>query len=174
MRMSPWRYVMMRMSLWGYVMMWISPWGYDANVFTRHRCNNQEFLLFSNQCFLWAWSQNIFQNLTYSFQMSFSVYSGGLDCPVHHFCPQKKFYFDLRFSQNWWSLLEFSEWDINLGSNDLVWKDLFPQVGWEKGECFFSRPFREIKILWKSAVLKNNSFFVPEYDDLIKHQDLPW
>ena len=66
----------------------------------------------------------------------------------------KKSYFDLRFSQSWWSLLEFSEWDINLGSNDLVWKDLFPQVGWENGECVFLRPFLEIKILWKSAVFK--------------------
>ena len=110
-QMSPWRYAMMPVSPWGYAMMQVSSWGYamiqvflwgyammrmplwryDANAFTQHRCKNQEFLLFPNRGFLGAWSQNIFQNLTYSFQMAFFVYSGGLDCPMHHSCSKKSF-----------------------------------------------------------------------------------
>ena len=31
----------------------------------------------------------------------FFVYPEGLECPVHHSCPKKRIYFDLRFPESW-------------------------------------------------------------------------
>ena len=73
-------------------------------------------------------------------------------------CPKQKTLFWLKAPKKWWSLLEIFEWDINLGSDDLAQKGLFPQFGWEKGCHIFKAFFLETRIIWKSDILKDSFF----------------
>ena len=73
--------------------------------------------------------------------------------------------FDLKLPKDWWSLLEISEWGIDLESDDLA-QDLFSQFGWAKRWCISKAFFLEKWILWKSSILKRFIFVVPEYGNL--------
>ena len=59
--------------------------------------------------------------------------------------------------KNLWSLSEIPKWGVDLKSDDLAWKDLFPQFSWTKGvACFHG--FLEKWILWKSSIFKKIHF----------------
>ena len=51
--------------------------------------------------------------------------------------------FDLRLPKNWWSLLEISEWGIDLESDDLAQKiyfhNLIERKKWHISKAFFEK-----------------------------------
>ena len=61
------------------------------------------------------------------------------------------FFFDLRLLKNWWSLLEISEWGIDLKFDDLAQKiyfhNLVKQKGWHISEAFS----------WKNKFFENQA-----------------
>ena len=68
------------------------------------------------------------------------------------------FFFYLRLPKNWWSLLEISEWDIDLEFDDLAQQIYFHNLVQQKGGTF-SRPFSGKMNSLKIKHLKNIHFF---------------
>ena len=172
---APCGYVMMQMPFCGCAMMQMPPCGYVTMqiLFTWRKCNlTKNFFYFANRGFLRAWNQNTFKT-RFIFFKDYSFYSNEAWMFNASFLPKNMFYVDLGFPKKWLSLLEISEWGINLRSSDLVQKDLFSRFDLRKGVAHFQSLFLETRILCKIKPLKKIHFAIPEYDDLIKHQD-PW
>ena len=76
----------------------------------------QKFPLFSKQSFLSAWNQNILK--------------------TWFIIQEKSSSFWLKAPKKWWSLLEISEWGIDLESDDLAQKIYFHNLVEQKGGTF--------------------------------------
>ena len=110
------------------VFLWVY---HDMNALTQTQFI-QKFPLFPKRGFLNAWNQNILK--------------------AWFIIPEKSsFFFDLRLLKNWWSLLEISEWGIDLESDDLAqeiyFHSLVEQKGWHVFKAF----------LWKNEFFKNQA-----------------
>ena len=98
------------------------------------KCNlTKNFFYFSSRDFLEAWNQNAF-NTRFIFLKDYSfLFRWDLNAECIIPAPKTYSILTLKLPKKWWSLLEVSEWDVNLRSDDSARKDLFSRFGWKKG-----------------------------------------
>ena len=124
----------------------------DANVsLQRWRCKNLVVQMSSNgyvmMRMLWC-KHNLFKNSFYFQNEASSTPETKIFSKLDLLFMKSHFLFDLRLPKNWWSLLEISEWDIDLESDDLAQKDYFHNLVQQRGWHIFKALF------WKMNSLK--------------------
>ena len=159
MRMPPCRYAMMRMSIGAcydanapLVMqwMWMPTWV----------CNECKCPLvgISWHRMLWC-KRDLFKNSFYFQNEASTTPETKIFLKLDLLFMKSHLPFDLRLPKNWWSLLEISEWGIDLESDDLVQKIYFHNLVDQKGVTRFQGLFLKKWIFWKSSILKRFIFF---------------